>query len=93
MVTRDQQSGGFDLTRRMTISDMPGKPQEVIAGDLHQLFGCSGDRNQAAIVQDKGVLIVQVRSAFQIDEKLYTARRCQHFAPQETVFIAERTPI
>ena len=72
MVARNQQSRRVDLTRRVTISDMPGKPKEVIASDLHKVLGCRRDRNQAVIVQQESVLIVQMRGPFQIYKEFYT---------------------
>ena len=47
----------------MTIADVPGEPQKVVAGHLHQVFGRRRNGNEAAVVKGEGIAVVQMCGA------------------------------
>ena len=77
----------------MTIADVPGEPQKVVAGHLHQVFGRRRNGNEAAVVKGEGIAVVQMCGSLQIDEKAQTRFGCQHFASQETILVSQMATV
>jgi hypothetical protein len=74
-----QQSPRFNLTGRMTVTDMPCQPHKIGPCDLQHILFCRKNPYKPPVVQNKRVARSQRRCVFQIDKKPFAARHGQHF--------------
>jgi hypothetical protein len=91
MIAADPQAFGQDLGRQMTVTEMPGDPNQmmrVVAADFGQRLRRRNHLDQPAILEHQRVTSPQRDRVFQIEQKLQPPRaRHRHPATMTVVEI------
>ena len=89
MIMPDQQPVAIDLAGCVAVSDMPGQPRQISAGDGQQRFMRGPNRYGAAICQQQGIAGRKVCCFRQVQQQKSTLIGGQALSAQETRIIAE----
>jgi hypothetical protein len=96
MIAPDAQAPGRDLRRQMTVTEMPGKPHQMLgiaASDLGQRLRRGDDLDQPVIVKHQRVTTSQHGCGFQIEQKFKAARSPHRHPPPVTIVEIENDGI
>src|SRR5690348_10795253 len=76
----------------MPIAQMPGEPSKEcrFSGDLDQAFGCSANRDPAAVLELQPVAVLERQGARQVQEKFLAAVRSEPHPSTVAIIESER---
>jgi hypothetical protein len=89
MVGADHQMVGRDLAGRVAVADMPGEARQV-ARDHQHGFGRGGDGDDAAVLEQEGVAVIEADRLGQVDEEAVARGQAQPLAAQEAGLVVQR---
>ena len=93
MIMPDQEPPGFDLTRRVTVADMPGQTRQI-ARDLNQRLISGHNLKTSAVFQLEPPPSVEIGDLRQINQKAASLGGYQPFAAYHTgVIIEDHGPV
>ena len=81
VIPADAQALRHELRRQMTVAEMPGDPDQVMRVgplDLQQRLGRGDHLDQPAVLQHQRIAASERDSAFEIEQKLQSARAGHH---------------
>ena len=96
VIAPDPQPPSRYLRRQMAVAEMPGDTDQmlrVLAADLDERLGRRHDLDQPVIVEHQRVTAPQRDRAFQIEQKLKSARARHHHPPPVTIVEIEHDGI
>ena len=92
MVALDQDTISRNLGREMAVTDMPAQSRQMFAvppGDLIQCLGRRGNADQAAVFEDKDVVLLERNGPGKVHQNLLAAGERQQFAAQMPLVMCE----
>jgi hypothetical protein len=96
VIATDAQPIGHDLSRQMTITEMPGHPDQTLriaAANFGQRLRRGDHLDQSSVVEHECVAVAQGDRAFQVQQERKSARTRHRHSPPVTVVEIEHHAI